>query len=271
MEQVCYEKNRNRNKPTFANINFVGKCNARCFFCLGKQACDKPSELFNTHFSKWVNFEKYLELCKERGVQKLYLTGLDSEPSIYPHVQELVEYLKEKGFLVGIRTNGLVADEKLYRTFNEEIGVSLHSLNPDTLKKIGIGLVDLPSLLKKLEGTKHRYAIVVNRYNENEVLDLIDTISKADKNCYIQIRQLCDDNGLHGDYYEDILAFERVAQKIEDTLPRKSEFETAPIYTANGVEVCVWRPLRITVNSLNYFTNGKISDNYFVIEGWKEK
>lgn len=29
-------KNRKRDKYTFANINLLGKCNADCYFCLGK-------------------------------------------------------------------------------------------------------------------------------------------------------------------------------------------------------------------------------------------
>ena len=34
-------KNRNRGKFTFANINLLGKCNADCYFCLGKDIADE--------------------------------------------------------------------------------------------------------------------------------------------------------------------------------------------------------------------------------------
>lgn len=270
MGEILYEKNRKRSKPSFANINFVGRCNAKCFFCLGKQAEGKKSCYFDKHFSEWDNFYLFLGYCKENGIKKIYLTGLDSEPTIYPYVQELVDYLKELNFLVGIRTNGIKVDEKLYKSFNDEVGISIHSFNQETLDKIGISEVDFSSIAKALQGTKHRYAIVVNRYNKNEIIDMIEKTSQLDKDCYIQIRQVCDDNGIDGPYHDDILAFQKVAEDIEKKYPRKSEFENAGIYIANGVNVCVWRPFNVTVNSFNYFINGIISDNYFVIEGWEK-
>jgi hypothetical protein len=34
-------KNRERNNPSFANINLLGLCNAKCFFCLGGDLGEK--------------------------------------------------------------------------------------------------------------------------------------------------------------------------------------------------------------------------------------
>ena len=31
-----FTKNREREAPSFANINLLGKCNIRCYFCLGR-------------------------------------------------------------------------------------------------------------------------------------------------------------------------------------------------------------------------------------------
>ena len=54
-------KNKERDSFTFANINFLGKCNVDCYFCLGKDIKDilAQQDQMNTHFSEWKNFEKF--------------------------------------------------------------------------------------------------------------------------------------------------------------------------------------------------------------------
>lgn len=53
MENII-NKNRNREKYTFANINLLGTCNANCYFCLGKDISEELSgkNQLNVHFSK---------------------------------------------------------------------------------------------------------------------------------------------------------------------------------------------------------------------------
>jgi hypothetical protein len=36
----------------------------------------------------------------------------------------------------------------------------------------------------------------------------------------------------------------------------------------NGTEIIFWRTTETNVNSLNYFTDGVISDEYFIVEGY---
>lgn len=103
------EKQRNREKYTFANINLLGKCNANCYFCLGKDI-DEILSLQNqtqVHFSEWKNFERFLKVCKENNIKKLYITGQNTDSLVYKYFEELVEYLKNEGFLVGIRTKAI--------------------------------------------------------------------------------------------------------------------------------------------------------------------
>ena len=77
------DKNRNRELPSFANINLMGKCNLKCFFCIGnelKQISEKVGKSISgisqigEHFSKWKNFLPFLNQTKEMGIKKLYLT-----------------------------------------------------------------------------------------------------------------------------------------------------------------------------------------------------
>jgi len=64
-------KNREREDFSFANINLLGRCNANCYFCLGK---DIKTELegknqMTVPFQNWKNFDKFLTMCKEKGVK----------------------------------------------------------------------------------------------------------------------------------------------------------------------------------------------------------
>lgn len=99
---IAINKNRNRSKYTFANINLLGKCNANCYFCLGK---DIERELLgknqlNIHFSKWENFEAFLKRCKSEGIKKLYLTGQTADGLQYKYLSHIVDYLQSLGFIV---------------------------------------------------------------------------------------------------------------------------------------------------------------------------
>lgn len=134
------EKNRNREKFSFANINLLGKCNARCYFCLGLDIENEIKNVNNlhTHFLEWQNFDKFIKLCKEHRIKKIYLTGQSADGLQYSYLDELVVFLQEKhGFDVGVRSNGYLALEKMesIKKMREEIGYTINSLNPVINKK----------------------------------------------------------------------------------------------------------------------------------------
>lgn len=163
-------KNRDRDNPVFANINLQGPCNYQCFFCLGKDIKCLKSNYLNVHFKEWKNFDNYLDICKKNNIKKIYLTGQNTDPLLYKYLLELIEYLKSKEFIVGIRTNGLLAIEKKkeLESLNGTISYSLHSLNDETNFKITkvrktINLDDINKFINR----DYRIGIVVNRYNKN--------------------------------------------------------------------------------------------------------
>ena len=131
-EENIIKKNRNREKFTFANINLLGSCNANCYFCLGKDITEqlKGKNQLQIHFSQWKNFDVFLERCKEEGVKKLYLTGQTADGLQYHYLNELIDYLQSNDFLVGVRTNGYLAEAKMdsILKMKDEIAYSIHFL-----------------------------------------------------------------------------------------------------------------------------------------------
>lgn len=274
METIKINKNRKREGFTFANINLLGKCNANCYFCLGK---DISKELegknqLNVHFSEWKNFDKFLAMCKKTGIKKLYLTGQTADGLQYKYLQEIIDYLQENGFLVGVRTNGLLAEAKMgcIQSMKDEIAYSIHTLKPDVNKAI-MGFTKMPNWDKiiPVSGDNVRISIVLCRYNIDEFDDIIKYISKFDNVRYIQVRRISTDTRYEL-LKEDISLYEQFYNKFakEHSAERISDFYLAQRYMLYGKELNFWRTVETSVNSLNYFTDGTCSDEYFIVEGY---
>lgn len=273
-------KNRVREMPTFANINLMGKCNLKCYFCVGKELkeitnsfgknIDNVSHM-NEHFSKWKNFIPFLNRMKENDIKKLYLTGLSTDPAIYKYLSELIDFLKERGFNVGIRTNGYYRPEgidKVLSSLNEEVSYSIHSFNPEINKKI-IGTTKMPDWDKIIpaSGDNVRIATIVSRYNKDDILSTIKNLSKYSNIKYIQLRAICSDININ-EYAEDRKAFDELKNEFSMKFKQVDDFKKSPIYEVFGKRVSFWDALGVNVNSNNYFTDGTFTDSPFVIEGY---
>lgn len=269
------EKNRDRGSYTFANINLLGKCNANCYFCLGK---DIP-ELLNkhnqekVHWSDWRNFDKFLDRCRQEGIKKLYLTGQNTDALCYEYFDEFVDYIQSNGFLLGIRTNGYLLKEHIdaVRRLKDEVGLSVHSLDSDTNYKImkRREILDWKSIIKdiKSETNSVRVATVINRYNAIEFELVMKYLSEIDEIKYIQARRISTDIR-QAELMPDIEIYEKIYQNIITKYVTFGNFYGAHRVNMFGKEVCFWRTVETCANSLNYFTDGTCSDNYFVIEGY---
>lgn len=278
MNQI--EKNRNRSKFTFANINLLGKCNMNCYFCLGKDLATEfaqYNECLNIHFSKWNNWDKFVNTCKELSIPQIYITGQNTDSLCYRYIPQLVEYLKSIGFYVGIRTNGLLAPKYMDNVVNQcttcwgdAVGYHIPTLKQSSSISI-TGSSHIPNWDFILSNTKAkmRVAIVLCKYNKDEILDIIDFVSKYPVE-YVQVRRISTDTRYH-ELCDDINLFEKFAKEMFEKYPIIDKFESAEIYDVNGMKVSLWRTVSTSVNSINYFSNGVLSNEYFVIEGYAKQ
>ena len=271
-EHVKITKNRNRAKYTFANINLLGRCNANCYFCLGKDIETEllPHNQLNVPFYEWKNFEHFLNRCREENITKLYLTGQTADGLQYKYLDEIVHFLQDNGFAVGVRTNGYIAKENL-RTINnmkDEIGYSIQSLIPERNKTI-MGRYEIPDwdYIIPNSGDNVRVSIVFTRYNMDEILDIIKYCSKFSNVRYIQLRRISTDTRIEL-LQPDIDLFEAFVVGLKKEYKEIDNFYGAEIYEIFGKPVSIWRTVETSCNSLNYFTDGTCSDEYFIIEGY---
>jgi molybdenum cofactor biosynthesis enzyme MoaA len=267
-----FGKNLERTAPSFANINLLGACNVDCYFCLGKDIDEyfKKQNQVNIHFSEWKNFDEYVEKCKAANIPNVYVTGQNTDALVYKYLDELIDFLQnEHKFDVGIRTNGYLAPKMMdtMRKCRRSVGLSIHSLIPEA-NNIIMRRRDIPdwdTIIPALG--RVRVSIVVNRHNITEIENLMKYVAKFDNVKYIQMRRICTDT--REDYLiEDVRVYEELFERVKAEYPISRYFYNAECFQINGKEVVFWRTVKTTIDSYNYYTDGTINDEYFVIEGY---
>lgn len=270
---VEINKCRDRKAPTFANINLLGACNARCYFCLGRDIENQLSvhNHKDVHFTKWPNFWGFLDECEEADIKKLYLTGQTMDGLQYNHINDLLNFLQDdRGFSVGVRTNGYLAEQSMdiLPKFRDEIGYSIHSLNSEVNNTI-MGRRHIPDwdYLLNNSGDNVRVSIVLNRHNVGELMSLFKYISGFPKVKYIQVRRISTETRL-SELQLDIDLYETYFNWFKSQYPVQSDFYNAEVFNLFGKDILFWRTVETSVNSWNYFTDGTFSKEYFIVEGY---
>ena len=93
--------------PEQVSLELLQACNLHCEYCyLG------PAESRVKGVIELTDAKQILSGVGEAGVSSLHLFG--GEPTLYPHLLELIDYAKEVGIPdVGVQTNGVCQDEAL--------------------------------------------------------------------------------------------------------------------------------------------------------------
>jgi len=193
---------------------------------------------------------------------------------MYPWLDELIDYIQSKNFLCGIRTNGLAIGQtnslETIRKCKASIGYSVHTFSSMT-QNMMIGRKKMPDwdTLLRNSGPNVRAQIVVTRCNAHEFFDVVRRLSEYPIK-YIQARRVSTDTRLE-EMAPDIKAYEELYTMISRAFPMTKKFFTdAEEYPIFGKPVIFWRTVKTSVNSMNYFTDGTISDEYFVVEGYQK-
>lgn len=97
-----------------AAIIFTGGCNFRCPFCHNPELITGLDE---TPVYPWKEIDKFLD--KKKGwIDAIMITG--GEPTINPDLPQVLKKIRDKGYLVGVATNG-GNPEMLDKIVNEKL------------------------------------------------------------------------------------------------------------------------------------------------------
>lgn len=86
-------------------IEFSRVCNFRCSYCYVEEKKERASELSR------VEIKDVILQAKELGARKIIILG--GEPSIYPHLVEMIGFLSGNGLTIEMFTNGTGIDKEL--------------------------------------------------------------------------------------------------------------------------------------------------------------
>ena len=107
-------------------IEFSRVCNFRCAYCYVDGEEERAGELTREEI------KDIILQAKELGARKIIILG--GEPSIYPHIVEMVQFIGAEGLAIEIFTNGSGIDRELAEVLAEEgarVVVKCNSLNEE--------------------------------------------------------------------------------------------------------------------------------------------
>jgi len=176
-------------QPIYANILLTHRCNLRCFYCNTWKA--RVPEL---GFNEW---KKILDKLRRLGVIYVGFTG--GEPLLHPDVFKILNYAVEKGFIVGITSNGTLPLEKYERLI--ETGVHRISISLDGLKeslphfKSSKKILETVKFLKenKKRGQLIEVQSVISDLNKGLIEDVIKSCMRLGVSWVFQLVSYCSE------------------------------------------------------------------------------
>jgi radical S-adenosyl methionine domain-containing protein 2 len=158
--------------PTI-NYHLIKACNYKCKFCYATF-----NDISQKGLSKVEQFKLIEFLAKSNLFKKINFAG--GEPTLVPHLLELIKYAKNLGFITSIVTNGSKIDTEWIKQaapYLDIIGLSVDSVDDETNLKIGRsnsnGVLTAEQIFKiandcRIFGVNLKINTVVSRYNVHE-------------------------------------------------------------------------------------------------------
>ena len=160
-------------------------CNNDCLFCsVPKKDLGRPLKEIKNKIDEY----------KRQGFEQVTLTG--GEPTLHPHLIEIIKYIKSKNMACRLVTNGtninLALIKKLVLVKVDYIAFSIHSLDPKHSKYISDNIdYDIHSILKFVDYIINKTPIYVywnttfSRLNYKELPSMAKVISSRFPNVHL--------------------------------------------------------------------------------------
>jgi len=160
--------------PLHVVLKITSNCNLNCLHCSQKPQSNKA---LHGHMSNWRSI---VDSIVDLGVIYVSITG--GEPMLHPEFKQIVAYIKEKGLIISILTNGILLDEDTAHFLStvldrrhDAIRISLDDIY-DNFSKIRTGgnfglLTENITKLKQC-GIKIQAAMVINNMNYKNMSDV---------------------------------------------------------------------------------------------------
>lgn len=189
-------------------------CNAACAYCINasiaiaKEKDCKPFELTP---------EEVISLAK-KGNYKFIHFGINEVTVNLPSALEIAKLAKKESIPVGCSTNGFMTEyaaELMAQNF-DFVNVSLKSISSDFYKKY-LGLSSVEPVIRNIKYFAKQVHLeittpIVNKGNEDEILQIAKILADIDKNIVWHIFRLVPENAMS---MEDVPDVSRVSKLVE--------------------------------------------------------
>ncbi len=122
--------------PVMAHIIPMRRCNLSCAYCNEYDSTSKPVPL--------AVIEKRIDQLARLGTTVVTISG--GEPTLYPELDELIGYIRSRGMIAGLITNGylLTAEriQRLNRAGLDHMQISIDNVMPDEVSKKSLKVLD---------------------------------------------------------------------------------------------------------------------------------
>ena len=240
----------------FGNLLFSGPCNQRCPDCIGRQLPRRPANLDRFPL---VGLERFCVRLVENGVRQLTLTGTDTDPLLYRHLDRLVDELRFRvpGLRINLHTNGRLALARIELVNRcDRACLSLPSFVPGTCARM-TGRRQVLPIERILEAARIpiKVSVLVTGRNVAEVPAIIARCRE------LGLRRLVLRRCLGEGRRWPLLAGRRPVRR----------FAGNPVYDLDGLEVTVWDFERSALGCLNLFSDGTITERYLLEHAREER
>ncbi len=243
----------------FANILFGGRCNARCYFCIGRQL-DPQLKVDNLDHFPPRKLDRLLALVRQHRIRQVVLTGANTDPQLYRHEAQLLAYLRAAlpaGTQLSLHTNGRLALRKM-ELFNayDRVALSIPSFHPDTYRRM-MGVANAPELALILQraAVPVKLSCLVTKHNVNEMESFLADCRRMGVRRVV-LRKLFGDQRP----WEQLSALDKLGLEF------CGRYRDNPVYDYHGMQVTLWDFGRSQSRSLNLFSSGLISDAYLLLD-----
>jgi hypothetical protein len=245
-------------KHWFGNIHFSGPCNRSCYFCIGQHMMALDG--FN-NLNKWPldGLTEFIETCNLKGIREVNLTGSNTDPMLFEHLQRLNNRLRTeiKNPILGIRTNGELVLRRLgmWNAMFDKASISFPCFDEYLYRRIMGGTP--PDIEKIVAVSKMPIKINIVLCPENaDPSTLADTLVRLQK---IGVKKV----NLREPYGQPHIG----DPMVDIDAPKIGEVYGMPLYSLDGMNIVYWDVHYVEVESVNLYANGVVSKTYPITKG----
>ena len=207
------------------------KCNYNCYFC-HKEGCGCSKRLLVPKDYQYV-----AKILKDLlGWHTLTITG--GEPLLHPNYRQICKLLKESGLRITTVTNLSLLSNPETLAYNDQINISLHSMDAEVYKKITGSKIPVSQIIDKIKAIRtnlpildiHLNATIIRNKNDDikSMENLVQFATKIDAKA--KFIDLASENA------KEVVPYEEIKTKVSKMGFKKASEEDWQSYYKRDID-----------------------------------